>query len=104
MKVTGSICVLATLAAAAIWLLAESDFVEPAYAAEVPAETSVHALESAEPKSEPIAVVATEAEAPAAEEVHEVVDPIEDRRDAMLWEIDALGGTPFDESIVMPFD
>ncbi len=30
--------------------------------------------------------------------------PVEDRGDAMLSEIDMLGGTPFDQSITMPFD
>jgi hypothetical protein len=32
------------------------------------------------------------------------VQPLEDRGDAMLFEADALGNTPFDEAIVMPFD
>ncbi len=32
------------------------------------------------------------------------VQPMEERGDAMLSEIDMLGGTPFDQSITMPFD
>jgi hypothetical protein len=32
------------------------------------------------------------------------VDPLEERGDAMLFEAEALGNTPFDEAIVKPFD
>jgi hypothetical protein len=32
------------------------------------------------------------------------VQPLEERGDAMLFEIDALQNTPFDEAIVTPFD
>ena len=32
------------------------------------------------------------------------VQPLEERGDAMLFEIDALQNTPFDEAIVKPFD
>ena len=32
------------------------------------------------------------------------VHPLEERGDAMLFEIDALQNTPFDEAIVTPFD
>jgi len=34
----------------------------------------------------------------------EPIPPIEERGDAMLFEVEALGGTPFDQSIIMPFD
>ena len=34
----------------------------------------------------------------------EPVQPLEERGDAMLFEIEALQNTPFDEAIVMPFD
>ena len=34
----------------------------------------------------------------------EPVQPLEERGDAMLFEIDALQNTPFDESITMPFE
>jgi len=37
-------------------------------------------------------------------EVQVPVQPIEERGDAMLYEIDALQGTPFDQSITMPHD
>lgn len=40
--------------------------------------------------------------APVAVEVP--VQPIEDRGDAMLFEADALGNTPFDQEIVTPFN
>ena len=32
------------------------------------------------------------------------VQPVEERGDAMLFEIDALQNTPFDQPITMPFD
>ncbi|HSR87553.1 MAG TPA: hypothetical protein VLL07_01260 [Pontiella sp.] len=41
-------------------------------------------------------------EAPA--ETPMPVQPLEERGDAMLFEIDALQNTPFDEAIVQPFD
>ena len=104
MKATGSICALAVLATAGAWLLASSSFVEPVRAAVVVDPAPPRAALAPEPQAEPLEPALVVAAAPAAEAVHEVVDPIEDRGGAMLWEIDALGGTPFDESIVMPFD
>ena len=41
-------------------------------------------------------------QAPVAEKVP--VQPLEERGDAMLFEIEALQNTPFDEAIVTPFD
>lgn len=41
-------------------------------------------------------------EAPVA--VESPVQSIEDRGDAMLFEVEALGNTPFDQEIVTPFD
>lgn len=38
------------------------------------------------------------------EEFHTPVEPVEGRGDAMLFEIDALQGTPFDQEIISPFD
>lgn len=40
----------------------------------------------------------------AVEEPLRPAQPLEDRGDAMLFEIDALGGMPFDQTIVMPFE
>ena len=37
-------------------------------------------------------------------EVKTPVQPLEERGDAMLFEIEALAGTPFDQAILMPFD
>ena len=37
-------------------------------------------------------------------EAHVPVQPLEERGDAMLFEIEALQNTPFDEAIVTPFD
>ncbi len=48
------------------------------------------------------AVVPATNEAPV--EVPVPVQPLEERGDAMLFEIDALQNTPFDEAIVTPFD
>ncbi len=42
-----------------------------------------------------------------AEEPVMIIEPVqilEERGDAMLSEIDMLGGTPFDQAITMPFD
>ena len=49
----------------------------------------------------PLAVTATN-EAP--KETNVPVQPLEERGDAMLFEIDALQNTPFDEAIVKPFE
>ena len=40
----------------------------------------------------------------AAVEVSTPVQSVEERRDAMLFESEALFGTPFDHAAVMPFD
>ena len=41
---------------------------------------------------------------PATNDVKEPVQPVEERGDAMLFEIEALQNMPFDEAIVTPFD
>ncbi len=41
---------------------------------------------------------------PATNEAPVPVQPLEERGDAMLFEIEALQNTPFDEAIVTPFD
>lgn len=41
---------------------------------------------------------------PEAEQKAQRVDSIEERGDAMLFEIDALQATPFDSAITQPFD
>lgn len=38
------------------------------------------------------------------EEAKEPVQPLEERGDAMLFEIDALQDTPFDQGVTRPFD
>ena len=40
----------------------------------------------------------------AAEEPKRPVQPLEERGDAMLFEVDALQGTPFGQAVVMPFE
>lgn len=41
---------------------------------------------------------------PPAAPAQTPVQPIEERGDAMLFEIEALQNTPFDQAITMPFD
>jgi hypothetical protein len=44
-------------------------------------------------------------DAPAAvEEPKQPVQSLEERGDAMLFEMEALEGTPFDQAVVMPFE
>jgi len=57
----------------------------------------------------PVQIAATEE--PEIVEALEVVEKpsqpvqtLEERGDAMLFEIDALQGTPFDQAVVLPFD
>ena len=90
-------------------------FTEPAPAPESAAvELSVSpseqgaffAVEAVEP-SLPVALEAPSSTVAVAVEpaaVQAPVQPIEERGDAMLFEIDALGNMPFDTSITMPFD
>ena len=40
----------------------------------------------------------------AVEEPKQPVQSLEERGDAMLFEMDALQGTPFDQAVVMPFE
>jgi hypothetical protein len=60
-----------------------------------------------EPKVTPVRIqeppVIAEPPVEAAPVLHPV-QPIEERGDALLFEADALQGTPFDQSITMPFD
>ena len=70
-------------------------------------EFQADALQTESPvSSEPFASrVPTEVDPPAVvEEGLQPVQPLEERGDAMLFEIDALYGTPFDQAVVMPFE
>jgi hypothetical protein len=40
----------------------------------------------------------------AVEEPKQPVQSLEERGDAMLFEMEALQGTPFDQAVVMPFE
>jgi hypothetical protein len=65
-----------------------------------PLEQSVVPAEPFAPEELPPLV-----EAPvAAEEPKSPVQPLEERGDAMLFESEALLGTPFGQDVVMPFD
>ena len=69
-----------------------------------PAETAGSGLQTAAvPEPEP-AVVPPPAPAAAPEAARPPVQPVEERGDALLFESEALFGTPFDQSVVMPFD
>ena len=73
----------------------------PALETQYPLIESAQQTVLAEPivMPEAIPVVATE-----TSEVKTPVQPLEERSDAMLFEIDALQGMPFDQAITMPFD
>lgn len=74
-------------------------------------ETS--SLEVSEPVASPLETTAPPVEAlrPAEggtseeqEAIQEPVQSLEERGDALLFESDALQGTPFDQAVVMPFE
>ncbi len=66
----------------------------------LPLEESVLSAEPSAPVAAPQLI-----EAPVAvAEPKQPVQPLKERGDAMLFESDALFGTPFDQAIVMPFD
>lgn len=52
------------------------------------------------PPADPVPVPAPQ----GAVAVSAPVQPVEERGDALLFESEALFGTPFDQAIVMPFD
>lgn len=58
-------------------------------------------LEVSEPGVAPMVQVKAVSE---VEAVQEPVQSIDERGDAMLFEAEALVGTPFDQAIVMPFE
>lgn len=71
-------------------------------------EAAVTPVESVEvPKTNPVKVMQSNDVAVLPEEPvpsEEPVQPLEERGDAMLFEIDALQNMPFDQSVTMPFD
>ncbi|MEN7972387.1 MAG: hypothetical protein ABFR47_00985 [Verrucomicrobiota bacterium] len=79
----------------AIASLSSMDFLHPSADASVKPETIGQPGEnpSAENEDSNISVVPKQP-----------VQPIEERGDAMLFECEALVGTPFDQEITMPFD
>lgn len=58
---------------------------------------------SAEPVAEEVSLILVEPVA-VAKEPKQPVQSVEERGDAMLFEIDALQAMPFDQAVVMPFD
>ena len=77
---------------------------------EAPAEDMAVVLQPME-VSPPMPEPMVEVEAPCLVEVPETIEepkkpvqPIEERGDAMLFESEALFGTPFDRAVVIPFN
>lgn len=71
---------------------------------EILASPEIHAREETCLKAEPIFKASAEKTVEKLEQVQEPVLPVEERGDAMLFEMDALQGLPFDATITMPFD
>ncbi len=61
-------------------------------------------LEALDHHAERIVFPSTPRGAPEPVAARAPVEPLEERGDALLFEIDALVGTPFDRAITMPFD
>ena len=61
-------------------------------------------LETLDHHAERIAFPAATNVAPESVAARTPVQPLEERGDAMLFEIGALTGTPFDQAITTPFD
>lgn len=81
--------------------------------AEAPVEWVVVEVEIFQPMevAPPVLEPLVEIEAPCVVEVPETIEepktpvqPIEERGDAMLFESEALFGTPFDRAVVIPFN
>lgn len=67
--------------------------------------TDVLALQESRIPAPPLAEPSPKVEAASEPvEMQQPVQPIEERGDAMLHEIHALQGTPFDQEVTMPFD
>ena len=82
----------AAVSAAYVWLRSS---------AEIPIVPEPDAMSGEQPADVPLAGPATN---DASVDAKEPVQPLEERGDAMLFEVEALGNTPFDESITMPFE
>ncbi|MBN2163669.1 MAG: hypothetical protein JXR25_07345 [Pontiellaceae bacterium] len=101
MKAARIALILLTLVAVAA---ASSNSIRPA------ANTAPEPEVISEPdRSVPAAIPVADEAPPVAPPVVEVPEPssvqsLEERGDAMLFEIDALGSTPFDQETISPFD
>ncbi len=107
MKRVVAILALLAVAGAAAWMSFCRPIPEPVVQAEVTVSSIPLAAEP-QPASGPVEtlvdqVVKTNA-APQPVAVRQPVQPIEERGDAMLFEIQALEGTPFDSAVTMPFE
>ena len=91
-RIVPVLLLLAAASAAYVWLRPSSDTPPVADSIALPGERQMEVPVAAPPTNE----VQADAKAP--------VQPLEERGDAMLFEIDALQNTPFDEAIVQPFD
>ncbi len=70
----------------------------------LPIEEEMLTIEAPAEKMPPSIAPAVDPVVVAAEPEREEAQTLEERGDAMLFEIDALQNMPFDQSITMPFD
>ena len=84
----------------AVELTADQDF-KKAVVSPVILQPLEEIVLSAKPLVQPLEIV-QESEEPVA--VKTPVQPLEERGDMMLFEIEALAGMPFGQAILMPFD
>jgi len=106
MKASRILSLLLFLAATALVVASRQwssgqELVAPATAVLQPLKEPVLAVEPSLPEEMPRMV---EAPPVAIEEPKTPVQPLEGRRDAMLFECEALFDSPFGQAIVMPFD
>jgi hypothetical protein len=83
-----------------LWISARAD---PAMAESTSFQSLEETVLHAEPSTLPEAPRLIDAPV-AVEEPKQPVQSLEERGDAMLFEIDTLQGTPFDQAVVMPFE
>ena len=65
---------------------------------------TLQVLEDSFSSPEPVSKISKEKGMQEPEIVQVPVQSVDERGDALLFEIDALQGTPFDQAVTMPFD
>lgn len=71
-----------------------------------PEDANLHSLQQRFPEPERLSVLDIPVAQPAPDPVEEKtpVETVKERDDALVFEAEALFGTPFDQAVVMPFD